>query len=73
MKPVDLCSKAINNSSKKNGIVWDGFLGSGSTMIACEKLGRRCFGMEIDPVYVDVAVRRWEQWTGKKARRAKGR
>jgi DNA modification methylase len=43
------------------------FLGSGTTMIACERLGRRCYGMEIEPRYVDVAVHRWEQFTGRKA------
>lgn len=46
---------------------YDPFLGSGSTMIACEKLNRKCFGMEIDPVYCDVIVKRWEDFTGKKA------
>ena len=49
--------------------VYDPFLGSGTTMIACEKLGRRCYGMEIEPRYVDVAVRRWEEYTGRKAER----
>ena len=49
--------------------VLDPFLGSGTTMIACEKLGRRCYGMEIEPRYVDVAVRRWEEYTGKEAER----
>ena len=48
-------------------VVYDPFLGSGTTMIACEKLGRRCYGMEIEPRYVDVTVRRWEQYTGREA------
>ena len=51
------------------GLVADPFLGSGTTMIACEKLGRRCYGMEIEPRYVDVAVRRWEEYTGRGAER----
>lgn len=67
MKPVEIGCRAIHNSSKKNEIIWDGFLGSGSTLIACEKLNRRCFGMEIDPIYCDVSVKRWEEFTGKKA------
>jgi DNA modification methylase len=72
MKPVELILRALINSSKKNTIVLDLFLGSGSTMIACEKLNRRCFGMEIDPVYCDVIVKRWEDFTGKKAELLKG-
>jgi DNA modification methylase len=48
-------------------LVYDPFLGSGTTLIACEQTGRVCYGMEIDPVYVDVIVRRWEVFTGKKA------
>jgi DNA modification methylase len=46
--------------------VYDPFLGSGTTLIAAEQTGRVCYGMEIDPVYVDVIVRRWEEYTGKK-------
>jgi len=49
----------------------DVYLGSGSTLIACEKLNRRCFGMEIDPIYCDVIIERWEKYTGKKAKRPK--
>ncbi|MDD5458135.1 MAG: DNA methyltransferase [Phycisphaerae bacterium] len=51
------------------GIVYEPFAGSGTTIIAAERLGRRCFAMEIDPVYVDVAVKRWEDFTGKKAQK----
>jgi len=51
----------------------DLYLGSGSTLIACEKLNRRCFGMEIDPIYCDVIVRRWEDFTGKKAKLIRGK
>jgi len=67
MKPIELCAKAINNSSKKNQLVLDLFLGSGSTLIACEKTGRKCYGMEIDEHYCDVIIKRWEDFTGGKA------
>ena len=66
-KPVALVEAMLRNSSKTGGIVLDPFLGSGSTLVACEQLGRRCRGLEIDPRYVDVAVRRWEALTGKTA------
>ena len=71
MKPVDLITKAINNSSLKDNIVLDPFLGSGSTLIAAEKTNRKCYGMELDPNYCDVIVKRWEEFTGKKAERIK--
>lgn len=70
MKPVELVERAIRNSSKTRDIVIDLFGGSGSTLIAAEKTGRRCFMIELDPKYVDVIVTRWEQHTGKKATRA---
>lgn len=66
-KPVALCEHGISNSSNDDGIVFDGFLGSGTTLIACEKLNRKCYGMEIDPHYCDVIIKRWEDYTGKKA------
>ena len=58
MKPIDLCSKALTNSSTINEVVLDVFLGSGSTMVAAHQLKRKCYGMEIDPHYCDVIVRR---------------
>jgi DNA modification methylase len=67
MKPVPLCAKAIENSSKAGDIVLDIFGGSGSTLIACEQLNRTCYMMELDPVYCDVIIKRWENFTGKKA------
>lgn len=67
MKPIELCVKAIKNSSKDKYKVLDPFLGSGSTLIACEKTNRKCYGMELDPHYCDVIVKRWEEFTGKKA------
>lgn len=70
MKPVELIERMLRNSTGRNQIVLDPFLGSGSTLIACESLGRRCFGLEIDPRYVDVIVHRWAQATGKEPRRS---
>ena len=61
--------KAIKNSSVKNNIVLDLFLGSGSTLIACEKTNRTCYGMELDTKYCDVIIERWEQFTGQKAKK----
>jgi DNA modification methylase len=69
MKPIDLCTYGIKNSSKVSSKVLDLFLGSGSTLIACEKTNRKCYGMEIDPHYCDVIVERWENFTGKKAKK----
>ena len=71
-KPVALAARAIANSSQTGHIVLDLFLGSGSTMIAAEQLGRRFYGIEIEPRYVDVAVQRWEKFAGKTAERTGG-
>ena len=67
MKPVELIENALNNSSKKNDIILDLFGGSGSTLIACEQLNRKCYMMELDTHYIDVIIQRWENLTGKKA------
>lgn len=67
MKPIALCARAIQNSSKPGELVLDPFGGFGSTLIACEQTGRTCFTMEFDPVYADVIVKRWEEFTGQKA------
>jgi len=67
MKPVGLMEYLVKNSSKQEDIILDSFLGSGSTLIACEKLDRICYGMELDPKYCDVIIKRWENFTGKKA------
>jgi DNA modification methylase len=66
-KPVEIVEKAINNSSKSGDIILDVFGGSGSTLIAAEKIGRCARLMELDPKYCDVIVQRWEEFTGKKA------
>ena len=66
-KPVELVARAIINSSKKEDLILDYFLGSGSTLIACEKTNRKCYGMELDPHYCDVIIKRWEDYTGQKA------
>lgn len=67
MKPVSLIAECISHSSTKGSRVYDPFLGSGTTLIAAEQLGRNCYGMEISPQYCDVIVKRWETLTGKKA------
>jgi DNA modification methylase len=67
MKPLPLIERAIQNSSKSGDKIADLFLGSGSTLIACERTGRVCYGMELDPIYVDVARMRWKAFTGEKA------
>tara|TARA_R100000329_G_C7614991_1_gene218292 strand:- start:1125 stop:2411 length:1287 start_codon:yes stop_codon:yes gene_type:complete len=66
-KPVELVERAINNSSGGKDIVLDLFLGSGSTLIAAEKTGRICRGMELDPKYCDVIIKRWQDFTGQVA------
>ena len=66
-KPLALPIRAIKNSSKIKDIILDVFLGSGSTLIACEKTNRICYGMELDTKYCDVIIERWEQFTGQKA------
>ena len=68
-KPVQLIKFALLNSSNKNNIIIDLFLGSGSTLIACEKTNRICYGMELDTKYCDVIIERWEQFTGQKAKK----
>ena len=66
-KPVELIERALVNSSKAGDMVADLFGGSGSTLIGCERRGRKARLMEIDPKYVDCIIRRWQQYTGKQA------
>jgi len=64
IKPTRLVADAILDCSARGDIVLDSFLGSGTTVIAAERTGRRCYGMEIDPLYVDTTIRRWQGFTG---------
>ena len=64
-KPIELITKSLIAVNAK--LVYDPFLGSGSTLIACEKTNRKCYGMELDPHYCDVIIKRWEDYTGRKA------
>lgn len=66
-KPVGLLVQILEDFSKKGQLILDPYGGSGSTLIACEKLGRKCRMMEIEPFYCDVIIRRWEDFTGHKA------
>lgn len=68
MKPVELIEKQIKNSSREGDSVLDLFGGSGTTLLACETLKRKCFMMEYDPKYADVIISRWEELTGEKAK-----
>jgi len=68
-KPIECMARPIRNHGDKGDDVYDPFLGSGTTIIAAEQLGRRCYGLEIDPRYCDVIVMRYEKFTGKKAER----
>jgi len=70
VKPVAMVADAILDCSARGDIVLDGFLGSGTTVIAAERTGRRCHGLELDPAYVDTIVRRWRALTGGSARHA---
>ena len=72
MKPIALCAKAIQNSSKEGDIVLDLFGGSGSTMIACEQVGRKARLIELDTHYCNVIIARWEKLTGQKAVKLEG-
>ena len=66
-KPISLCAKAIRNNLIADEVVLDLFGGSGSTLIACQQLGKKAYTMELDPHYIDVIIQRWENFTGEKA------
>ena len=68
-KPIELMEYQIKNNTKRSESVLDLFAGSGSTLIAAEKLKRKCYGMELDENYCDVIINRWEQFTGLKAKK----
>ncbi len=67
VKPVAMVADAIMDCSARGDIILDGFLGSGTTLIAAERTGRVCYGLELDPNYVDTIIRRWQSFTGKSA------
>lgn len=67
MKPVGLLRRLILNSSSVDDVIFDGFVGSGSTLLACEQTNRRCLAIEIDPEYCQVVIDRWEKLAGQKA------
>jgi DNA modification methylase len=67
--PVGLTVEAIRTWTDDRDVVWEPFCGSGTTIIAAEQLGRRCYAMEISPVYCDIILARWEKLTGKRAER----
>ena len=70
VKPVRLVADAFLDSTARGDIVLDAFLGSGTTLIAAERVRRRCHALEIDPLYVDTAIRRWQAYTGEAATHA---
>jgi len=73
VKPVEMIWDAVLDVTERGDIVLDSFLGSGSTLIACEKAHRVCYGIELEPIYIDTAIRRWETITGKNAIRQDGK
>ena len=70
VKPTAMIADAILDVTRRGDIVLDPFLGSGATLMACERTGRRCYGLELDPLYCDVIIRRWQSYTGGSARLA---
>jgi DNA modification methylase len=73
VKPVAMVAEAIMDCTARGEIVLDAFLGSGTTLVAAERVGRICYGIELDPTYVDLAVRRWQAYTGNTARHAESK
>lgn len=69
MKPINLIAKAINNSSKQKDLVIDFFLGSGSTLIACQQTKRKCYGIELDEHYCGVVITRWKNYMEKEGKK----
>ena len=67
VKPVALVADAMRDCSRRGDIVLDPFMGSGTTILAAERVGRRGYGIELDPLYVDAAIRRWQAYTRKDA------
>ncbi|MEI9922765.1 MAG: DNA methyltransferase [Bradyrhizobium sp.] len=69
-KPVECMRRPMLNNSSPGQAIYEPFLGSGTTLIAAQSCGRVCFGIEIDPLFVDVVIRRWQAFTGETAKRA---
>jgi DNA modification methylase len=67
MKPVQLITLMLTNSTRAGSVVFEPFSGSGSTLMACEVLGRKCRAIELEPRFVQVAIERWEKHSGQKA------
>lgn len=67
VKPIALIADALLDCSARGDIVLDSFLGAGSTLLAAERVGRICYGVEIEGCYVDLTIRRWQQQTGERA------
>jgi hypothetical protein len=67
VKPVEMIKDAILDVTNREDIVLDSFIGSGSTLIAAEQAGRICYGIELEPLYIDTTIRRWQELTGKSA------
>jgi DNA modification methylase len=67
VKPIPMVADAILDCTSRDDIVLDPFLGSGTTLLAAERTGRRCFGIELDPLYVDTTIERWQRMTGQRA------
>ena len=72
MKPVELVARALRNSCRTGDLVYEPFAGSDTTVIAAEQTGRRCVAIEIDPRYAQVAVERWQSFTGRTAVKVDG-
>ena len=70
VKPISLVAEALLDCSAPKEIVLDAFLGSGTTLLAAERTSRHCYGIELNPSYVDVAIRRWQNMTGQQAKHA---
>ena len=67
VKPIAMVADALLDCTKRGDIILDAFLGSGTTLMAAERVGRKCYGIEINPLYVDTAIRRWQKYSGAEA------
>jgi DNA modification methylase len=72
VKPIALVADAILDSTNRDDVILDPFMGSGTSILAAQRTGRRCYGIEIDPLYVDTAIQRWQRLTGREAKDSQG-